>query len=46
MTVARTVLAEAFSARRRGLKDPEGPHISPMRNNRYAIVANLPEDEF
>jgi hypothetical protein len=46
MTVARTVLAEAFAALRRDLIDPEGPQISTMRTYRFAIVPYLPEDEF
>jgi len=46
MSVARSLLEEAFRSLRQDLIHPDGPQISTMRNYRFAIVQYLPQDEF
>lgn len=45
-TPHRAQLPEIFAALRRDLVHEEGPHISTMRNYRFAIVPYRPEEEF
>ncbi|MGA4981949.1 DUF1788 domain-containing protein [Streptomyces cellulosae] len=42
----QTPLQEAFAALRRDLIHEDGPHISTMRNYRFAIMQYEPPDEF